>query len=115
MNKLFGKATQVKKISEHEPIVFDVSRLRDDERLEFKYDHNRQLIAVQKIKLLLFQESIEGFAETDIAAGGLGRIFYQGSSWKARSEAEVPIIAGQIVLVKARYELTVFVVPAYSL
>ncbi|MGA9379631.1 MAG: NfeD family protein [Phormidium sp.] len=115
MNKLFGKANQVKNYLEHEPIVFDVSRLRDDERLEFKYDHNHQLVAVQKIKLSLFKEAIEGSAETDIPAGSSGRIFYQGSSWKARSDAEVPIIAGQIVLVKARYELTLFVVPAYSL
>ncbi|MFB2938289.1 NfeD family protein [Aerosakkonemataceae cyanobacterium BLCC-F154] len=115
MNKLFGKADRGNNSLEHEPIVFDVSRLRDDERLEFKYDHNHQLIAVQKIKLSLFKEPIEGLAETDIPAGGSGRIFYQGTSWKARSEAEVPISAGQIVLVKARYELTLFVVPAYSL
>lgn len=115
MNKLFRKADRRNNSSEHEPIVFDVSRLRDDERLEFKYDHNQQLVAVQKIKLSLFKEPIEGLAETEIPAGGSGRIFYQGTSWKARSEAEVPIIAGQIVLVKARYELTLFVVPAYSL
>ncbi|XWK89096.1 MAG: NfeD family protein [Phormidium sp.] len=115
MNKLFIKSAHGNNSTEHEPIVFDVSRLRDDERLEFKYDHNNQLIAVQKIKLSLLKEPIEGLAETDIPAGGSGRIFYQGSSWKARSEADVPIITGQIVLVKARYELTLFVVPAYSL
>jgi hypothetical protein len=113
MYKSFKKAQAGNNFAEHEPIIFDVSRLREDERLEFKYDHNHQLIAVQKVKVMLFTEGIEGVAETDIEAGGLGRIFYQGTSWKARSEAEISIKADQIVLVRARYELTLFVIPAY--
>jgi hypothetical protein len=110
MDKSFGKAQSVSHFADHEPIIFDVSRLREDERLEFKYDHNHQLIAVQKVKISLFKEYTEGCAETDIDAGGLGRIFYQGSSWRARSEASVPIKVGQTVLVRARYELTLFVI-----
>ena len=53
MNKLFVKADRGNSYSDHEPIVFDVNWLRDDERLEFKYDPNHQLITVQKIKLTL--------------------------------------------------------------
>jgi len=92
--------------------VLDVSRLQENERLQFKYDHTEKLIAIQKIKLSLFGEPMEAIAETEISPGGFGRVFYQGRSWKARCEEQIKINIGQTVLVTAKHELTLLVIPA---
>ena len=94
------------------PFAFDLRHLREDERLEFKYDQSGRLIAVQKIKLTLFHNPIEGRAETDILPGRFGRVFYSGTSWRAKCDEEMKISAGQTVLVIARQDLTLLVLPA---
>lgn len=95
----------------NQPLILNVTQLREDERIEFKYDRNNNLIAIQKIKLSLLEEPMEAVAETDIEANGSGRVFYQGSSWKALSEGE-KIFAGEKLLVTAKHHLTLLVIPA---
>lgn len=92
--------------------VLDVSRLQENERLQFKYDHNKKLVAIQKIKLSLFGEPMEAIAETDILPGAFGRVYYQGRSWKACCEEQIKITTGQPVLVIAKHELTLLIIPA---
>jgi hypothetical protein len=93
-------------------LVIDASRLKDNERLELKYAQNGCLIAIQKIKVSLFDKEMGGEAETDIEPGGIGRVSYKGSSWRACSDGETKILAGQNVLVMARRDLTLLVVPS---
>jgi len=95
-------------------IVLDVSRLKEDERIEFKYDQNKTLIAIQKVKLSLFQQPIRAIAETEILPADFGRVFFQGSSWKAQSESEFAISKGQSVLVTSQHGITLIVNPCYG-
>ncbi|HEY9298735.1 MAG TPA: NfeD family protein [Phormidium sp.] len=88
------------------------SRLKRDERLEFIYDQDKALRVIQKVKVTLFEEPMDGQAETDIVPTGAGRVYYRGSSWKARSDSSSPIIKGQKVLVTGRQELTLLVIPS---
>lgn len=92
--------------------VLDVSRLQENERLQFKYDRNKKLVAIQKVKLSLFEEPMEGIAETEFSSAGFGRVFYQGISWKAYCEERTKIATGELVLVIAKHELTLLVIPA---
>lgn len=93
------------------PLVLNISQLREDERIEFKYDIHHNLIAIQKIKLSLLEEKIEATAETDIEPNSPGRVFYNGSSWKAIVDGNMKVVTGQKVVVKARHNLTLFVIP----
>ena len=93
-------------------LVLDASKLREDERLEFKYDYQKNLIAIQKIKLAVAAEPMEAIAQTDITPGFFGRVIYQGDSWKARSDGEQTIAKDQKVLVVAQHGLTLIVTPA---
>ena len=56
---LFGKNKQTDYTSGGRSLTVDASRLREDERLEFKYDQHKNLISIQKIKLSLFREPME--------------------------------------------------------
>ena len=112
MIKQFG-FSPLRHVLPDRPLVLNVSQLREDERLEFKYDSHNNLVAIQKVKLSLFREQMEGTAETDIEPTVCGRVFYGGSSWKAVVDEDVKILAGQKVLVTARQNLTLLVVPAF--
>jgi hypothetical protein len=108
----FGAKTQTTYTLEDRTLVIDASRLKLDERLEFKYDQHHNLIAIQKIKLSLFRERQEGRAETAIPPGGLGRVAYAGTSWKAYCDGDSKIEAGQQVLVMGRQDSVTLVVIA---
>lgn len=93
-------------------IVLDVSKLKDNERLEFQYDHNQKLIAVQKITLTNANKSMEARVEMDIQPGGYGRVMYQGNSWKAWSDYDGIIEKGSKVLVLGQHGITLLVTPS---
>lgn len=109
---LFGGFGQKSYAVADRPFVIDVSRLKEDERLEFKYDQHRNLIAIQKVKLSLFRQKKEGRAETEIPPGGFGRVTYSGTSWKAYCDGDSKIEAGQPVLVMGRLDSVTLIVIA---
>lgn len=111
MIRLF-RSSPISHFFPNHPLVLNISQLREDERLEFRYDTHNNLVAIQKIKLCLFQEQMEATAETDIEPNISGRVFYNGASWKATVDTNVKIVTGQKVLVKARHNLTLLVIPA---
>jgi NfeD-like C-terminal, partner-binding len=88
-----------------------VVMLREDERLELIYDQDRKLRAIQKIRLSKVFGLAEGRSATNIPPLGEGYVWYKGSSWKARSDSLTVINAGQKIVVKARYNLTLLVMP----
>jgi|GEM_PF-2613594 len=108
---MFSHSKQVVPSTENSPFVIDASRLRKNERLELKYDRDKNLIAVQKVTISLFKQRMEAKAITDINPGQAGKVMYQGSYWKARCDSDVEIKASQMVLVIGRYELTLLVIP----
>lgn len=110
MFKLF-KRSDINYEFGNQRFAINLSHLREDERLEFKYDKNNNLVAVQKVKLSLLEEPIEAVAETDIETNGVGRVFYQGTYWKAICDGD-KVLAGQKVLVKAKHNLTLLVIPS---
>ncbi|MCY6494564.1 NfeD family protein [Leptolyngbya sp. GGD] len=111
MLKLIQKKDSVVKLFQG-ACVLDVSALREDERLEFKYDHHQNLVAIHKIHVSLLNVPQEAEAETDIEAGKIGRVFFEGKSWGARCEQDTKVLAGQPVLVTGwRDLLTVMVIP----
>lgn len=91
--------------------TLNIAHLALDERMDFQYDTNNNLISIQKVKLLFDSKSINAIAETDIPAGSYGRARWNGTSWKAHCQDSDSVIAGQTVLVKARRGITLLVVP----
>jgi hypothetical protein len=108
---LFGRREQTNYSVNNGALVIDASRLKENERLEFKYAQNGYLIAIQKITVSPFDKGMDGKAETDIEPGGIGRTFYKGRSWMACNDGESKILTGQKVLVMARRDLTLLVIP----
>jgi hypothetical protein len=112
MLKLFRRGNRTVCLSENQSCFLDISSLRDDERLEFRYDQHQNLVAIQKIRLALLDIPMTATAATDIEPGQIGQVFYQGSYWSARCDDNTKIQAGQSVLVIARHDLILLVIPA---
>jgi hypothetical protein len=108
---LFGRRDQTNYSVNNGALVIDASRLKDNERLELKYSQNGYLIAIQKIKVSLFDRGMDGKAETDIEPGSIGRVSYNGTSWMACNDGESKILASQRVVVMAQRDLTLLVIP----
>lgn len=54
-----------------------------------KYDQNKKLLSIQrKMQLLPFEGSTEAGVETDIEPGIPGRVFYQGTYWRAYCDSK---------------------------
>lgn len=107
---VFGRREKTNYSVNNGALVIDASRLKDNERLELKYTQNGDLIAIRKIKVSLFDQGMDGKAETDIEPGSVGRVFYQATSWMAYNDGESKILGDQKVLVTARRDLTLLVV-----
>jgi NfeD-like C-terminal, partner-binding len=108
---VYGRREQTNYSIKNGTLTIDASRLKDNERLELKYSQNGCLIAIQKIQVSLFDRDMDGKAETDIEPGDVGRVFSKGTSWMAYNDGEIKILADQKVLVIARRDLTLLVVP----
>jgi len=92
-------------------LIVDASRLKDNERLEFKYDGRGNIIAVEKKILSAIAGPREAQAVTVIQPGGCGQVFFQGTYWRAKCDVSTRIEVGQTVWVKARQDLMLWVVP----
>jgi membrane protein implicated in regulation of membrane protease activity len=57
------------------------------------------------------RDSTEARTLTEIAPGQTGRVIFEGNSWQARSESDVPILPDRKVLVVGREGNTLLVIP----
>lgn len=88
----------------------DSKSLKSEEHVELKHYLNGKQISTEVI-LLSQASALEGKAETDIGSEALGRVSYQGTTWKARCCSSKKIFKGQKVLVLKRQGLTLWIIP----
>lgn len=57
------------------------------------------------------QDATEACTLTEIAPGKTGRVIFEGNSWQARCDSDIPILPDQKVLVIGREGNTLIVIP----
>ena len=106
MTRLFGFSHQAINLP-NPPYVLDLSQLRPNEYIQLRYDTNGKLVGLQKLQLLARAGTAK--AETDIFPGEIGRVTYQGKSWRAYCEGEAYILKNRTALVLGQDNLTLIV------
>ncbi|MEO0688656.1 MAG: NfeD family protein [Cyanobacteria bacterium J06649_11] len=95
-----------------QPVVIETKQLKQDECLVIKYDQNGNPVTIEKVGTYTALGCTSfGKAESDISPGQRGRVFYNGCSWQAYCDGDLPIRKGQTVLIIARQALHLFVAP----
>jgi NfeD-like C-terminal, partner-binding len=107
MLKLFSSQDKTVELQGNPPYVLDLSRLKQGDLLEFRYDTDHRLTSVRKLECLTLGAIAK--AESSFQPGEMGKVSWQGSLWQAWCEGDRAITKGQTVFVCAREGLTLFV------
>ncbi|MGD1951329.1 MAG: NfeD family protein [Leptolyngbyaceae cyanobacterium] len=93
-------------------VLIETKQLKQDECLVIKYDQMGNPVMIEKVKTHASLGCTSfGKAESDISPGQKGRVLYNGCSWQACCDGNLPIYKGQTVLIRARQALHLFVAP----
>lgn len=96
-------------------VLIETKQLKQDECLVIKYDQSGNPVTIEKVKTYASLGCTSfGKAESDISPGQKGRVLYNGCSWQAYCDGNLPIHKGQTVLITARQALHLFVTPLES-